>query len=101
MLELSSSEWRASFLMPLYFQRHGTRGGDVIEASACSGAHCASCSTVLHHTAGVHPTGDEFPPSGLEMGIVLLDLQIVLVLHSNRAWMNGNLGYLTIRLEEM
>ncbi|BDA51222.1 probable tetratricopeptide repeat protein 1 at C-terminar half [Coccomyxa sp. Obi] len=30
-LELSSSEWRASFLMPLYFQRHDTKGGNVVE----------------------------------------------------------------------
>ncbi|CAL8466405.1 g5941 [Coccomyxa elongata] len=32
-LELSSSEWRASFLMALYFQRHDTEGGTVIGAN--------------------------------------------------------------------
>ncbi|BDA51223.1 hypothetical protein COCOBI_18-1000 [Coccomyxa sp. Obi] len=31
-LELPSSEWRASFLMPLYLQRHDTKGGDIVEA---------------------------------------------------------------------
>ena len=32
-LELSSSEWRASFLMPLYFQQHDTEACDAIKAS--------------------------------------------------------------------